>query len=378
MSSVRSSPDIAIVVPFHNEERLLPNLIEALRAQSVQNVPIVFIDNASNDRSVTLIQGCQEVRTGKWTCIEEKTVGKVHAVKTATVFCTQELGVGNVGFLDSDSYPDDPAWVRTNVEIINSARGSLGYIYSPIDYFGFDALPVFKRAYHAYEQVLRLLVDNVGWLANGQGFVCSADLLEKYFREAEITTEFDLRCSLFALSQGRSAHLNPGLLMTSGRRTIVNAQNFAAWCFYGREFYAKKDINAPEKLDLNAPVPVEDLPQDKVEEFFKRRAIKITCRHLIPLVIFDRSAFYRERTKAVLGLDIAAQLDPTTRRLGESTEYLFTNEFDTMIQAIEQDPATIALAKSLEGLMGERYSEGEFLLESAGDSNARARAKTGS
>ena len=144
MSSVRSSPDLALVVPFHNEERFLPRLIESMRVQSVQNVPIVFIDNGSSDRSVALIRGCEEVRTGKWTLIEEKIVGKVHAVKTATAFCAHEFGVGNVGFLDADSYPDDPGWVRTSVEIINSARGSLGYIYSPIDYFGFDALPVFN------------------------------------------------------------------------------------------------------------------------------------------------------------------------------------------------------------------------------------------
>ena len=362
MSSVRSSPDLALVVPFHNEERFLPRLIESLRAQSVQNVPIVFIDNGSRDRSVALIQGCQEVRTGKWTLIEEKTVGKVHAVKTATAFCAQEFGVGNVGFLDADSYPDDPAWVRTSVEITNSARGSLGYIYSPIDYFGFDAWPVFNSAYLAYEQVLRFLVANVGWLANGQGFVCSVEVLKQYFRDAEVTTEFDLRCSLLALSKGRRAHLNPGLVVSSGRRMIVNAQNFAAWCFYGREFYSKKDINARKKLDLNAPAPVEDLSHDKVDEFFGRRAMKITCRHLIPLAIFDGGSYYLERIKTVLGLDVAAKLKPITRRLPENTGYLFTNEFETMIKAIERDPATIALANCLEGMMRERYSEGDSIL----------------
>jgi glycosyltransferase involved in cell wall biosynthesis len=372
MSSRRSTPDLALVVPFHNEERFLPKLIASLRAQSVQNVPIVFVDNGSSDRSVALIQGCQEVTTGKWTCIEEKTVGKVHAVKTATAFCAQELGVGNVGFLDADSYPDDPAWVRTNVEIINSTRGSLGYIYSPIDYFGFDALPVFERAYLAYEQVLRFLVANVGWLANGQGFVCSVDVLKKYFRDAEVTTEFDLRCSLLALSQGRSAHLNPGLLISSSRRMIVNAQNFAAWCFYEREFYSKKDINDREKLNLNSPAPVEDLPYDKVDEFFRRRAMKITCRHVIPLAIFDGSSYYLERAKTVLGLDIAAKLNPTTRRLPENTAYLFTNEFETMIELIERDPATIALANYLAELMRERYSETASLPRRAGRSNGAA------
>ncbi|MGH7798549.1 MAG: glycosyltransferase [Candidatus Binatia bacterium] len=375
MHNLRSSPDLALVVPFHNEEQFLPRLVESLRAQSAQNVPVVFIDNGSTDGSVELIQGCQEVRTGKWTCIEERTIGKVRAMKTATLFCTQQLGVGNVGFLDADSYLDDPAWVHNNIEIINDANGRLGYTYSPIDYFGFDALPVFKSAYRAYAHVLRFLVENVGWLANGQGFVCSSQVLKKYFREAELTTEIDLRCSLLALSQGWRAYLNPGLLVSSGRRMIVNAENFAAWCFYEREFYSKKDINAPQKLNLNAPAPLQDLPHDRVEQFFTRRAMKIACRHLIPLAIFDKSSYYLETIRTVLGLDVAAKLNPTTRRFPENPGYLLTDEFETMIRAIERDPATIAVASYLEELMRERYSETASLLRHAGRSNGAAQTR---
>lgn len=376
MNSLRSSPDIALVVPFYNEERFLPSLMESLRAQSIQNILIVFIDNGSTDRSVALIQGCQEVKTGKWTCIEERTIGKFHAMKTATAFCTQQLGVRNVGFLDADSYLGDPAWVHNSLEIIEGANGRLGFTYSHIVYFGFDGLPVFKSAYLAYEHVLRFLVENVGWLANGQGFVCSTQVLKRYFREAELTTEIDLRCSLLALSQGRRAYFNPGVLVSSGRRMIVNAKNFAAWCFYEREFYSKKDINAQQKLNLNTPALVQDLPHERVEQFFRRRAMKITCRHLIPLAIFDASSYYLERLKTVLGVDVAAKLNRTTRRFRENTGYLLTDEFETMIKEIERDPATIALANYLEELMRERYSEATSLLMRAGRSNGAA--KTGS
>ncbi len=45
MNNRRRESDIAPIVPLHNEERFLPSPVESLRAQSVQNVPVVFIDN---------------------------------------------------------------------------------------------------------------------------------------------------------------------------------------------------------------------------------------------------------------------------------------------------------------------------------------------
>lgn len=365
MSSLHASPNLALIVPFHNEEQLLPCLIESLRAQTVQDIPIVFIDSVSTDRSVTVVQQCQEVKTGKWICIKEKILGKVHAVKTATAVCTEQFGVENVGCLDADSYLGDPTWLGIGVEIVARAAGCLGYTYSPFAYFGFDGLPVFKSAYLAYEQVLHFLVENVGWLANGLGFICSVEVLKQYFRKAQLMTEFDLRCSLLALSQGRKAYFNSGVLFSSGRRIIVNSENFAAWCFYEREFYSKKDVNAPEKLNLNAPTLVEDLPHEKVEQFFARRAMKITCRHLIPLAIFDRSSYYLERIKSVLGLDVEAKLNLATRRIPENTGYLFTDAFETMIKAIERDPASIAVANYLHELMLDRYKR-EFTTTAKG------------
>ena len=46
----------------------------------------------------------------------------------------------------------------------------------------------------------------------------------------------------------------------AGRRIVVNARNFAQWCFYEEEFYVSKDINSPQKIDLATPAPIGDLP----------------------------------------------------------------------------------------------------------------------
>jgi hypothetical protein len=276
---------------------------------------------------------------------------------TGMAFCQERFNARYVGFLDADSYCADNAWVRRSLDLVAGAYDNLGYTYSPIEYFGFERLPLFSTAYHAYNQVLRLLTEQIGWLANGQGFVCAVEILTRYFQAAHITTEIDLRCALLALAYGRQAYLNPTILLTSGRRTTVNAKNFFAWCFYERAFYTQKDINTPTKLPLNVPAAAQDLTPDMVGQFFQRRALKITCRHLIPFTIFNRGAAACERIQEILGINVAGQLDDLTRRFCSGPEYLLTNSFETMIMAIERHPVCIALAQCIASLMHDQYAK---------------------
>ena len=351
-----TAPPLALVVPFHNEERHLPTLIASLRLQRGHTVPIVFIDNGSTDRSRRLLERCDEVAAGTWLCVDEPRVGKFHAMRTGTAFCVERFSVGHVGFVDADSYLASDDWVSRGIQTLESGRHDLGYIYSPIRYYGFEQLPVFARAYRAYESVLAFLVERVGWLANGQGFVAPAATLTRYFETAQVTTEIDLRVSLLALWEGRRGHLNPGVLMTSARRIVVNARNFAAWCFYEPDFYSGKDINAPVKLDLDAPVAVDDLQPSMVGRFFARRALKIVSRHLLPLAIFDAHSLAPARIGAVLGIELTRQTLAAFAPFTLTTEHLFTERFEAMIEAIAGHPVSAVLAEHIASLMHAEYA----------------------
>jgi glycosyltransferase involved in cell wall biosynthesis len=355
MNNPRRSSDFVVVVPFHNEERILPSVIAALRAQTVQHVPVVFIDNASTDGSAALVRACEEVKAGQWMCLEEKSVGKIKAMRTATAYCKERYGTRYVCFLDSDSYPADGYWVNKNMEIVESAGARFGYTYNRFNYFGFDALPVFNEAFLAYDAILQQLMERIAWLANGQGYACSVETLMHYFEKAELTTEVDLRCSLLALYEGRSPNYNPVLLLSSGRRTVVNNRNFAAWCFYEREFYTKKDINAKKKLNLDRPEQIRDLLPAEVPQFFARRAIKITCRHLMPLAIFGDSLIH-QKIKTFLGIDVSHEIERSFEQARRDVDLLLTERFDTLIQAIESNPVCLAVAKQIEDKMHEKYN----------------------
>jgi glycosyltransferase involved in cell wall biosynthesis len=347
--------EIVLIIPFHNEHLHLPRLIRSLREQSVQNVPIVFIDNNSTDQSVAVVRGCEEARTGKWLIVEEQRVGKIHAMKTALAFCRERFGSIPTAFLDADAHLNDNAWILNSLVILESSDTRFGYSYSPTRYVGFDEFPVFHSAYLAYEKVLDFLIKYVGWFGNGQGFVCSHEIMWEYLQKAEITTEIDFRCCLFALFNGKQSYLNPSVVVSSGRRMVANASNFSAWCFYEREFYSKKDINSKQKLNLEISTGVVDLQLSQVKRFFECRAMKMSARNLIPLALFARGSSFVDKIKSVLGVDVSQPIETGLAHFGKSSDWFLTDRFETMIQVIEREPAAIALAQRIAQLMGEQY-----------------------
>jgi glycosyltransferase involved in cell wall biosynthesis len=349
--------ELALIIPFHNEDRHLPWLIHSLREQDVQNVPIVFIDNASTDGSAALVCACEEVKNGRWLCLEEPRIGKIRAMKTATALCQERFGATRIGFLDSDSYLGESGWIRRSLEITKQVGEHFGFTYSPLRYFGLDNWPVFKEVYLVYSEVLQSVVMKIGWLANGQGFLCSVDTLNDYFENAELTTEIDLRCSLLALLEGRQAFLNPSVLMSSARRMTANQKTLRAWCFYEREFYSKKDINTGAKLDLKISDRVEDLGLDLIDRFFERRALKIACRHLLPLAIFNENLFYFDKIASVLEIEMPRDRISHLRQQFRSREWVLTDRFEDMIRTLEQDSLTGEVAKRIQGMMVEQYAQ---------------------
>ncbi|HVN84764.1 MAG TPA: glycosyltransferase family A protein [Candidatus Binatia bacterium] len=350
-----SRVEFALVIPVHNEERYLPTLSESLRRQSCTDVPIVFVNNGSTDGSDALMRESDAARAGRWLCIDEPRVGKFSAMAAGADFCVQQLGARHVGFLDADSYPGEVDWLRTHARILADAHRDLGYIHSPYRYVGLEHLPTFAAAYAACAAVMRSIGETVGWFANSAGAVYASTVVMPFFRSASTATEIGLRCSLFALSEGLRASMNPGQVMTSARRIVASADNLHAWCFYARRFYVNKDINTTAKQTLNPPAPVADLPVEMVGRFFARQAIKFAARNLIPLALFDRSDHFTDRLSAVFDVVPDELIGGALRSFRFRTDLIFTDQFETLLAAIEQTPASAALAQRIDALMWAEY-----------------------
>jgi glycosyltransferase involved in cell wall biosynthesis len=349
----RNRTPLAVAVPVHNEERRLPRLFDSLRAQTAVDVPVVFVDNGSTDASGALMRACPEVARGRWICLEEPRVGKATAMATATAYCSDDLGARHVCFLDADSYCLDEGWIATSASAA-AADGALGYVYSPLIYSGLERTPVFAGANRACEAVLHRVIRNASSFAPACGATYPADLLLRFLRGADSATEQGLRLSLLALWEGRLPILNPGVVVTSGRRFVLNGRDLRRWCFYDREFYRQKDINRTAKLDLESPTEAPDLELAEVGLFFERQALKIATRNLTCPALFDSTGAIAVRVATAFAVDLGPMI--AALRLGLEATCLFGPGLDELLQRIARFPPTMALARHLEALMREEYA----------------------
>lgn len=348
---------LAVIVPFHNEERFLPRLIESFRAQRDVAARLVFVNNGSTDRSPDLVRNCDEVRAGQWQCIDEPIVGKFHALRAGVAYCAERFGAEFVASFDADAYHGGPDWLRVAAEIIETAGDDFGYSYSCFGYSGFEHLLVFSAAYRAYEAVLHDLIEHIGWTVGGQGFLASSRTMQNYLARAEPTDGVDLPLSLLALSENRVTAFHRVPMISSGRRMIANQQNFERWCFYDERYYATRDINAPTKLDLNRRSELVDLAVEDVDRFFVRRATKLVARDLIPLVIYDRRGERISRVAARFGEAIAGAIDRAFRHLASDVTYFLTNRYQELLAQITPHLASRQLAEAVAAAMRVRYRE---------------------
>jgi glycosyltransferase involved in cell wall biosynthesis len=342
-------PVFALVAPFHNEARHLPALIRSLRAQRRRNFRVVFVDNGSRDGSADVIRDCREVASGRWVLIDEPTIGKFYAVRTAVAYCVDRLGARYVGTIDADVQFLDPRWSATVSAVLARAGRNFGYVFGPYDYTPFESLPTFQSAYAAYSTVLRWLQERIGWFAHGANGVFAADILSRYFETAEATIMIDVRPSLLAVFEGRETRFNPCQVVVSGRRMIVNRENFEDWCFRPSSYYRRKDLNNPTKLDLDSPRPVQDLADQDVPRFFRRRAIKLICRDLVPLVLMDRTGRFERALEMELG-GLGAALAGLRARYGRR-ETIFGEALEGLIADLEDHDEVCHPANALAAMM---------------------------
>jgi glycosyltransferase involved in cell wall biosynthesis len=345
-------PPLAVAIPVHNEKRRLPRLIESLRAQSAAAVPVVFVDNGSTDGSGELVRACPEVASGCWVCLEEKRVGKAIAMAAATAYCAGELDARHVCFLDADSHCLNDRWIETSANVAASDE-ALGFIYSPLIYVELERAPVFAGANRACETVLHRVMKSAVSFAYASAATYPADLLQRFLRDTAPVAEQGLRLSLLALWEGRLPRFNPGLVLTSGRRLVLNARNLRRWCFYDRDFYRLKDINGTAKVDLESPGETPDLDPSEVRYFFERQALKIATRNLACPALFDSTGTVGARVADAFGVEVQPLIDALRPSLDAGC--LLGPDLDDLLERISRFPATVALARRLADLMSEEY-----------------------
>lgn len=95
-----SNKKISIIVPVYNTEKYLSRCIESLIRQTYQNLEIIFVDDASPDKSAEIIQNYMDADKRLRYIKHEKNRGLFQARVTGSKLATGDY----IAFVDSDDY----------------------------------------------------------------------------------------------------------------------------------------------------------------------------------------------------------------------------------------------------------------------------------
>jgi len=136
-----TGPLVSVIIPTYNEEKYLPALINALNNQTYDNLELIVVDNASEDRTVEIARS-----TGATVIVNEE----YNLSKSRNMGANVSTGSILV-FIDADTIPESIAIEKT-IEAIDN-----GYVLVSINRCSSD------------DYVQNLLRVTIGWiLPNGQ------------------------------------------------------------------------------------------------------------------------------------------------------------------------------------------------------------------
>lgn len=101
MEARQDRPSITIITPVYNKAPFLPSCLDAILAQTYQNLEILLIDDASTDESLAICRAYEKRDSRIRLLVMEENVGAANARNRGLDEATGEL----IGFVDADDLP---------------------------------------------------------------------------------------------------------------------------------------------------------------------------------------------------------------------------------------------------------------------------------
>ena len=123
-----SWPSVCVVIPAHNESRVIAGLAKSLRQQDYPHLRVVFsLDRCTDDTEAILateLAGDTRFRVHQVSAWPEGWAGKVNAVWSAVRACPEAYGADLLLFADADTL-FDPRCVRASVKLMTHRQVGL-------------------------------------------------------------------------------------------------------------------------------------------------------------------------------------------------------------------------------------------------------------
>lgn len=96
-----NSPKISVIIPVYNVEKYLQTCIDSLLSQSMKEIEFIFVNDASPDGSLAILQENQRLHPDQIRIIDSKVNLKQGGARNLGIAAAQ---APLIGFLDSDDF----------------------------------------------------------------------------------------------------------------------------------------------------------------------------------------------------------------------------------------------------------------------------------
>jgi len=290
--------NIPFLIPIHNEEKNLEELILNLSRQEVKPF-IILVDNNSTDSSPTLLKVLCSQHSLENVILFEPQKGQNFAINRGMQFAKNELKVPLVFKFDADSRLHT---VTDTLKLNSSCKHidhQFGFSFGPMPYVDFGNQTLVEQVCTVGHKIILEIMQNIGWFSIGSNSVVPVD---DYLRFSDTLKDdlldSDLVFSLSQLNNGKLFKFIDAQVDTSARRLIERPTTFLNWSLdYDKYTKSKQGIEKKTVDSFGDLLPIQ-------EQLVKGRIAKIVNFVLIPMLIFDKSNRLKEKLEDFVGVSI--------------------------------------------------------------------------
>ena len=350
----------AIVVPFYNEEKYLPNLFKSLKSQKDNDFVVVFVNNLSSDKSVELFY---EHKESNWYLVDCFEKGKVYTFAPAVKFIIDNFPeISYVANIDADTTFCTNSWTAgVNKILSDNSKLPVSFIYGPHEYTEIDGLGLFKDAERVDNDVLTNIMKNMYWYGFGHNVVYNLRLLSSAISNHGENSNFwldDLRLALNLYYLDSYPIYSGSGVYTSGRRIVKSEATFDGFCFYERQKYL---LYMTKGEHLN-PSLTNELPSglhtdEQVYKFFSKRSLKLVEQHILPILVYENNDKFFKSLKEYLSVSIDRGFIAKYRSRNDLIEILWDkNKYYSFINHITNSEEVGLITEAINNKMKELWT----------------------
>ncbi len=291
---------LTLIIAAFNEEKELPVALGSLARQIDSEFNIIFVNNASTDRTREILDDFVFPSQTKKIVIDEPKIGRINALKAGISTALELESTDLLAFSDADAF-FGPSWSYETKKLFLNKDVSFAYSTERFKSEGLHLLPNFSQCLADYTWMLYQMRSKIGGYINMGHYIVKKDVFVKIGGlDEEWKRSEDTLLTMKLLSKGYIGTYSAGQIWFSARR-LLDRDNIVKWC-KDQDYLEFVSINGgttlkPIRVTENMNFVGEDISPSLGEEALSIRSQRL-FRRLLVLTIFEMESQSYIMTKA--------------------------------------------------------------------------------